>query len=62
MLTRINRLNREASRDPGVVVGKPERLSGDPSGAWSRRIDHEYRLVCTVHEDQLVVLRASYDY
>jgi toxin YoeB len=62
MLARINRLIREASRDPGMGVGKPERLSGDLSGCWSRRIDQEHRLVYTVDGDQLIILQARYHY
>jgi toxin YoeB len=61
-LARINRLITEAARDPGVGTGKPERLSGDLSGCWSRRIDQEHRLVYTVRGDDLVVLQARYHY
>lgn len=59
-LTRINRLITEATRDPGT--GKPERLSGDLTGFWSRRIDQEHRLVYTVDGDQLVIVQARYHY
>jgi toxin YoeB len=61
-LTRINRLIAEAARDPGGGTGKPERLSGDLTGFWSRRIDQEHRLVYTVHGDELVVVQARYHY
>jgi toxin YoeB len=61
-LTRINRLIVEAARDPGAGLGKPERLRGDLSGCWSRRIDQEHRLVYTVQGDDLVVLQARYHY
>jgi toxin YoeB len=61
-LLRLNRMITEAARDPGAGIGKPERLSGDLSGCWSRRIDQEHRLVCTVDGDQLVVLQARYRY
>lgn len=61
-LTRINRLIGEAARDPGVGTGKPERLSGDLAGFWSRRIDQEHRLVHTVHADELVIVQARYHY
>jgi toxin YoeB len=61
-LARINRLITEAARDPGSGTGKPERLSGDLSGCWSRRIDHEHRLVYTMDDDMLVVLQARYHY
>ncbi|HYT09507.1 MAG TPA: Txe/YoeB family addiction module toxin [Mycobacteriales bacterium] len=61
-LTRISRLITEAARDPGAGTGKPERLSGDLSGYWSRRIDQEHRLVYTVEDDQLIVVQARYHY
>jgi toxin YoeB len=62
VLARINRLIAEAARDPGAGTGKPERLSGDLSGCWSRRIDQEHRLVYTVDGDDLVILQARYHY
>lgn len=61
-LRRINRLIDEAVRDPGVGAGKPERLRGDLSGCWSRRIDQEHRLVYTVRDEHLVVLQGRYHY
>jgi toxin YoeB len=61
-LKRINRLIEEAFREPGTGTGKPERLSGDLSGFWSRRIDQEHRLVYTVEGDQLVIVQARYHY
>lgn len=62
MLRRINRLIDEAVRDPSVGAGKPERLRGDLSGCWSRRIDQEHRLVYAVKHDQLVILQTRYRY
>ena len=61
-LARINRLITEAVRDPGSGTGKPERLSGDLSGCWSRRIDLEHRLVHMIDGEQLVILQARYHY
>jgi len=61
-LRRINRLLEEAVRDPGLGVGKPERLSGDLSGCWSRRIDQEHRVVYTLDDGELVVVSARYLY
>jgi toxin YoeB len=61
-LSRVNRLITEAARDPGVGTGKPERLSGDLAGSWSRRIDQEHRLVYTIHADELVIVQARYHY
>jgi toxin YoeB len=62
ILNRLNRLITEASRDPGAGTGKPERLSGDLAGYWSRRIDQEHRLVHTVHDGALGIVQARYHY
>jgi toxin YoeB len=61
-LRRVNRLIDEARRDPGAGTGKPERLSGDLSGYWSRRINQEHRLVYTVKGEDLVVVQCRYHY
>jgi toxin YoeB len=61
-MARINRLITEAGRDPGAGTGKPERLSGDLAGYWSRRIDQEHRLVYTIHDDEIVIIQARYHY
>jgi Txe/YoeB family toxin of toxin-antitoxin system len=37
-------------RDSGCGTGKPERLRGNLSGVWSRRIDQRHRLVYTVRD------------
>ena len=47
-LTRVNGLLRACLRDPFRGTGKPEPLSGDLRGWWSRRIDREHRLVYRV--------------
>lgn len=47
-LARVNGLLRECLRDPLRGTGKPEPLSGDLRGWWSRRIDREHRLVYRV--------------
>ena len=58
-LQRINRMIDEALRDPGVGIGKPERLSQDLAGFWSRRIDQEHRVVYGIVDGDLVVVRAG---
>jgi len=47
-LRRLNALLQECMRDPFRGTGKPEPLSGNLSGWWSRRIDREHRLVYRV--------------
>jgi toxin YoeB len=61
-LRRINRLIVEASRDPAVGIGKPEPLSQNLSGFWSRRITDEHRLVYQVHGGDLIIVQVRYHY
>ena len=44
-LERINTLLKECMREPFRGTGKPEPLSGNLAGWWSRRINREHRLV-----------------
>jgi toxin YoeB len=62
MVKRINRLLAETMRSPFEGIGKPEPLSQNLSGTWSRRIDQRHRLVYAVEGDQLVVLQARHHY
>lgn len=47
-LDRVNGLIKECLREPFRGTGKPEPLSGNLSGWWSRRINREHRLVYRV--------------
>jgi len=47
-LEKINSLIAECRRHPFKGTGKPEPLSGNLSGWWSRRISGEHRLVYRV--------------
>jgi toxin YoeB len=62
MLTRINRLIDDITRDPFEGLGKPEQLRHALAGAWSRRIDQEHRLVYLVEGDDMVIVKARYHY
>ena len=62
ILERINRLIDDARRDPFTGIGKPEQLRHALSGAWSRRITEEHRLVYLVDGDDLVILQARFHY
>lgn len=59
---RIDRLLDDIVRDPFGGIGKPEQLRHALSGAWSRRIDEEHRLVYLVDGDDIVILQARYHY
>ncbi|MDO5671480.1 MAG: Txe/YoeB family addiction module toxin [Actinomycetaceae bacterium] len=62
MLKRINRLIDDALRDPVSGIGKPEPLRHLLTGAWSRRIDTEHRLVYLVEGQNLIILQARFHY
>jgi toxin YoeB len=62
VLKRLNRMIEEAARDPGTGIGKPERLSHNLSGYWSRRITGEHRLVYQLRGDELIIVQARYHY
>jgi toxin YoeB len=49
-------------RDPFAGIGKPEPLKYLASGAWSRRITQEHRLVHLVSHDRIDFLQARYHY
>ena len=62
MLSRINGLIGDAVRHPFEGLGKPEPLRHALSGAWSRRISGEHRLVYLVDGNDLVILQARFHY
>ena len=56
VLKRINQLRKEILRHPFSVTGKPEPLKGNLKGLWSRRINHEHRLVYIVEETVIIIV------
>ena len=49
ILKKINTLIKDIQSTPDSGIGKPEPLKYDLAGLWSRRIDHEHRLVYQVN-------------
>ena len=49
-------------RDPFNGIGKPEPLKYLTSGAWSRRLTQEHRIVYLVRDDRIDFLQARYHY
>ena len=64
-LDKINELIR-TKRDPFRGIGKPEPLSGNLKGWWSRRITREHRLICKVEgskpNQNLIIIQARFPY
>lgn len=54
-LKRINLLLKDIERNPYDGIGKPEALSGNLSGYWSRRIDDKDRIVYKVEHNQVLI-------
>jgi toxin YoeB len=61
-LKRINELIKSAQRTPFEGIGKPEALRESLSGFWSRRIDHEHRLVYEASDEELTIIACRYHY
>lgn len=59
---RIMRLIENIQQAPFEGLGKPEPLKHDLKGLWSRRIDHEHRLVYEVREDKIRILACRFHY
>lgn len=62
VLKRINTLIEACLREPYTGIGRPEQFRFGITGAWSRRITEEHRLVYLVADDDLVILQARYHY
>ena len=61
-LKRINALIESARRTPIEGIGKPEPLTGNLAGFWSRRIDDTNRLVYVADDVDLTVISCRYHY
>lgn len=55
-------LIEEIMRDPFAGIGKPEPLKYLVSGAWSRRLTQEHRVVYLVRDERIDFLQARYHY
>ena len=49
-------------RDPFTGIAKPEPLKYLVSGAWSRRLTQEHRIVYLVSNDRIDFLQARFHY
>ncbi len=62
LVKKINELIKDIKRSPFEGIGKPEPLKYDLAGYWSRRIDHEHRLVYQVVENELKIYACRFHY
>jgi toxin YoeB len=62
ILNKINELLKDISRTPFAGKGKPEPLKYKYKGFWSRRIDHEHRLIYQVKDDEIRIAKCRFHY
>ena len=61
-LKRINNLIKDIERNGNNGIGKPEPLTGELSGFWSRRINEKDRLIYQIEGDTINILACRYHY
>lgn len=64
ILKKINTLIKDIVRNPkdNNGLGKPEMLKGNFQGLISRRINDEHRLIYTIIDDNLIILKCRFHY
>ncbi|WP_281680015.1 Txe/YoeB family addiction module toxin [Synergistes jonesii] len=61
-LRRINAVIRDIERGGYSGIGKPEPLTGNLSGYWSRRIDACNRIVYRITGDSIEIIQCGSHY
>ena len=61
-LRKINSLLEDIKRNGNEGIGKPEALSGDLAGFWSRRINDKDRLIYKIDDKNVYILACRFHY
>lgn len=61
-LERVNKLIKDALRNPYEGIGKPEPLKLNLQGLWSRRIDDQHRLIYEYNAGNLSIVACKHHY
>ena len=61
-LRKINNLLEDIKRNGNEGIGKPEALSGDLAGFWSRRINDKDRLIYKIDDENVYILACRFHY
>lgn len=61
-LKRINTLIKDIDRNGYEGIGKPEPLTGNWAGYWSRRIDEKNRLVYKIVDETIRIAQCRTHY
>jgi toxin YoeB len=62
IIQRIKELIKAIELNPFHGVGKPEPLKHNYSGAWSRRINREHRLIYKIEAGRVIILALKEHY
>ena len=62
IMKRLNMLIQDIDRNGNNGLGKPEQLSGNYAGYWSRRIDEVNRLIYRIKDGRLEIAQCRYHY
>lgn len=61
-LKKINQLLQDIERNGNIGIGKPEPLTGNLSGYWSRRVSDKDRLIYRIDDKNIYILACKYHY
>lgn len=61
-LKRINFILKDIDRNGNDGIGKPEPLSGNLAGYWSRRIDDCNRIVYQLRDNNIIIIQCGSHY
>jgi toxin YoeB len=59
---KLKRMTEQLRTSPKTGIGKPEALKHQLSGLWSRRIDHENRLIYSFDDEHVYIWQARFHY
>lgn len=62
ILKRINQILKDIDINGFEGIGKPEQLSGNLSGFWSRRIDEKNRIVYRIINNRIEIAQCGSHY
>ena len=61
-LKRLNKLIQDITRNRNTGIDKPEALTNDLQGLWSRRINERDHLIYKIENNELYILSCRYHY
>lgn len=61
-LKKVLKLIDDIDRNGNTGLGKPEALTGNLSGYWSRRIDAKNRLVYKIENNMIIIAQCGTHY